>query len=356
VNTPKKILIAPLDWGLGHATRSIPIIQEFLHRGCEVQIASSGNAIILLKQEFPTLKFHELVSYKATYSKRISFMMKILFQVPRLLWTIQKEHRQIERIVTNENIDLLISDNRYGCWSSRAPSVLITHQINFLMSFSWKWLEGIINYGNHRQIDKFNTCWVPDFPGGITGKMTGPHGPKTRFIGMISRFQKQNIPMKREILFLISGPEPQRSIFETKIKDEIGRAGCRSYFIVKGRPEAPIETHEHEINHLSATDLNEVIESSQVVISRSGYTTIMDLCKLRKKAIFVPTPGQTEQEYLAEQLKANGVAFYQNQNEFDLALALSESKKYEGFEGYPSSSNLLVNEINSLFKCSKNND
>lgn len=315
-----------------------------------MQIASSGNALTLLRREFPTLKFHKLVSYKATYSDRLPFMLKIIFQMPKFLWTIKREHYQIEQIIKNEHMDWVISDNRYGCWSSQIPSVLITHQINIAMPVAWKWLEGIINYGNHRQIKKFTQCWVPDFQNGITGRMTQSGTLKTKFIGMMSRFNKKDLPSKLEILFLLSGPEPQRSIFEAKINEEVRRTGCRNYFIVKGKPEAQGESTLHEINHLPADELNEVVGSAQVVISRSGYTTVMDLCKLGKKAIFIPTPGQTEQEYLAEQLKENGIAFYQNQNEFDLTLALAESKKYKGFEGYPASPNLLTHAIDDLLK------
>lgn len=345
LTSPKKILVAPLDWGLGHATRCIPVINEFLSRGCEVQIASSGNALVLLKQELEDLKFHELVSYRAEYSDRTSFMLKILFQMPKFLLTIRKEHQQVERIVTNENIDLLISDNRYGCWSTHVPSVLITHQINIPMSSGWKWLGRIINYGNHRQIRKFTECWAPDFPNGITGRMTRLGNLKIKFIGMISRFNQITLPIKREILFLISGPEPQRTIFELKIKEQIKKTGCGSYLIVKGKPESGEPLTATEINHLPALELNEAIESSQLIISRSGYTTIMDLSKLGKKAFFIPTPGQTEQEYLAEQLEKKGVAFYQHQNEFNLEVALKKSKKYKGFEGYPASSNLLAKAI-----------
>jgi UDP-N-acetylglucosamine:LPS N-acetylglucosamine transferase len=340
--------VAPLDWGLGHATRCIPIIHEFLNRSVEVQIASSGKALALLRQEFPTLKFHELVSYKATYSDRLSFMLKILFQMPKFLWTIKREHQQIEQIIKNENMDWVIADNRYGCWSSQIPSVLITHQINILMPPAWKWLEGVINYGNHRQIKKFTQCWIPDFPNGITRRMTYPGNLKTKFIGMISRFNTWKLPLKREILFLLSGPETQLSIFETKVREEIRRTGCKNYFMVKGKPGTMDESTENEADHLPAGELNELILSTQLVISRPGYTTIMDLWKLGKKAIFIPTPGQTEQEYLAKQLKVNGIAFCQNQDEFDLSLALTESKKYKGFEGYPASPNLLARAIDDL--------
>ncbi len=348
ISSPKTVLVAPLDWGLGHATRCIPIVNEFLQRGCEVHIASNGSALILLRQEFPNLKFHELVSYNANYSVGIPFMMNILFQMPKFLLAIKKEHHQIERIIENENINLLVSDNRYGCWSAHIPSVLITHQINILMSPRWKWLEGLINYGNHQQIRKFTGCWVPDFPNGITGRMTQSNSAKIKFIGMVSRFKKLSVPVQREILFLISGPEPQRSIFESRIKKQITKTGVKNYLIVKGKLDNESTSNQNELNHLPTHELNEAIESSQLIISRSGYSTIMDLCKLGKKAVFIPTPDQTEQEYLAEQLEKNGVAYFQHQNEFDLARTITESKKHKGFEGYPHSPNLLANAIDSL--------
>ncbi len=344
----KKIVIAPLDWGLGHATRCIPIINEFLNRGCEVQIASSGLALVLLKKEFPELKVHSLWSYHVAYSIRIPFMIGIFFQAPKFLWAIRNEHQQMERIVKMENIDLIISDNRYGCWSAHVPSILITHQVNIRMAPVWKWLERFINYGNHRQIKKFTECWVPDFPNGITGRMTEPANLKVRFIGMLSRLKKIDTPIKFDILALISGPEPQRSVFERMLRGQLIRSGL-NYFMVKGKPGS-LESgmNANEVNHLTGAALNEAIQSANVIISRSGYTTIMDLCKLGKKAIFIPTPGQTEQEYLADQLESKGIAFFQNQADFDLAFALKESKKHKGFEGYPHSSNLLADAIDII--------
>ncbi len=314
-----------------------------------MQIASSGDALILLTKEFPTLKFHRLVSYKASYAIRITFMLNILFQLPKFLMAIRKEHQAIEKIVESENIDFIISDNRYGCWSKNVPCVLITHQINILMSPSWKWMEGLINFGNHRQIKKFTECWVPDFPNGITGRMTEPRNLKIRFIGMISRFKKMNIKNRLDVLAVISGPEPQRSVFEIKVREQLEKSGLR-YFIVKGKPGFDNDRlkKNNEENYMTSNALNEMIEASELIISRSGYTTVMDLCKLGKKAIFIPTPGQTEQEYLAEGLKAKGIAFYQSQNQFDLPLALEESKKYKGFEGYSHSSNLLAEAVDSI--------
>lgn len=343
----KRILITPLDWGLGHATRSIPIINEFLNRDCEVQIASSGNALILLKKEFPELKFHELVSYEAKYSSSLPFMLKILFQLPKFLFAIKKEHQQIQKIIEQEKIDLIVSDNRYGCYSTKLPSVLITHQVNILMNKNWQWLRGIINWGNHKQIKKFSVCWVPDFPNGITGKLTRPNLLNAKFIGMLSRFEKKNVEKKYDVLALISGPEPERTVLENKLIEQLSNSSLH-YFIVRGKPDDNKKCKSNEANHLNADELNLLIESSEIIVSRSGYTTVMDLWKLNKKAIFIPTPGQTEQEYLAEELMKKKIALYQTQSNFDLKVALQESKKYKGFDGYEHSSNLLANAIDEL--------
>lgn len=343
----KKVLVAPLDWGLGHATRCVPVIHEFLSQGCEVQIASSGDALVLLKEEFPDLKFHSIVSYRAEYSSTIPFMVKILLQMPKFLSAIKREHTETEAIIEREKIDFVISDNRYGCWSDKKPSILITHQVNILMSARWRWLEWLINFGNHSRIRKFTACWVPDVPDGITGKMTAASTMRLTHIGMLSRFEKQKAKMTYDVLAIVSGPEPQRSLLEEKLKRQLKQSG-RNYFIVRGKPSERMSPGAHQIDHANASQLNKLIESSQIIIARSGYTTVMDLWKLGKHAIFIPTPGQTEQEYLASELKRKGVAFSQHQREFDLQQCLLESKGYRGFESFPSSPNLLAIAVNQL--------
>src|SRR5579871_236353 len=146
----KKVLVTPLDWGLGHATRCIPIIHELLRQNCEVQIATSGTAITLLRDEFPQLKIHELISYRIAYSKYLQFVVKMMMQVPRLMVTIRKEHRQIERIVSHEKIDIIISDNRYGCWSRSVKSILVIHQLTIMSPM----FSGIVNFFHTKAIKK----------------------------------------------------------------------------------------------------------------------------------------------------------------------------------------------------------
>jgi uncharacterized protein (TIGR00661 family) len=349
----KKVLVAPLDWGLGHATRCVPVIQALLVNGFEVVIATSGSALPLLKLEFPRLSFFELPSYNASYSNRIFFMAKIFLQTPQFLRVINKEHTLIEEIVKAERIDAVISDNRFGCYSEKVRSIFITHQVTILMPSYLKWLQGFVNFFNHRMIRRFAECWVPDFAiDRITEKLTESGNLKVTFIGMLSRFQKSVQPVAHnyDLLVLLSGPEPQRSVFEKIVLQQLPQANLK-VLLVRGLPgdEAMLPKSESQlttVNHLPSSALQQAIEASKLVLSRSGYTTVMDLYFLEKKAIFVPTPGQTEQEYLGEQLQQRRVAYCAKQENFDLKKALHEAKFYHGFQ--IREANMLQAAINHL--------
>jgi len=338
LSTSKKILIAPLDWGLGHATRSIPIINEFLYRGCEVQLASSGSALILLRQEYPKLKLHELVSYDVHYSKIIPLTLSLFFQIPKFLKRIREEHDQIERIVRDEKIDLMISDSRFGCWAEHIPSAFITHQINLQLPWTIRWLSPFVSYFNRQQIKKFKYCWVPDEPTDrISGKLSEANGLNVRYMGMLSRFEKDKlVEIKYDLLVLLSGPEPQRTLLEQKLLTKL-QGTLLNVLFVRGMPGYSIEMKQTPNmiykNHLNAKELNQVIQESKIVLSRSGYSTVMDLAKLGKKAIFIPTPGQTEQLYLARQLRKRKIAYCTNVDNLDIAAAIKFSSDYTGFKG-----------------------
>ncbi|NBP69699.1 MAG: glycosyltransferase, partial [Cytophagia bacterium] len=169
----KRILITPLDWGLGHATRCIPIIKELLHQNHQVMIASSGLALNLLKEEFPQLTFFQLPSYKATYARWLPLMLKVFWQSPFFFFVIRKEHAIVKQLVKDHRIDVVISDNRYGCYAKATKSIFITHQLTIQMPKGLVWLQSMINYVNHLLIKKFNACWVPDFPDQrLTGELT----------------------------------------------------------------------------------------------------------------------------------------------------------------------------------------
>lgn len=329
----KKILIAPLDWGLGHATRCIPIIRILLEKGQNVCIATSGLAHPLLAKEFPQLEFFQLPSYKAAYSSRWPLMLKVFIQAPYFLSVIWKEHMVVEQLVKKNRIDVVMSDNRYGCYSKSVKSIFITHQVNILLPKGLYWLQGLVNFCNHRLIQNFDECWVPDFEtNSITGALTKSGKLPTFFMGMLSRFQKSKhtISIKYNLLVLLSGPEPQRSIFEALVFQQL-KMFDGNFLVVRGLPGVKEQGRENSVNHLLSDQLQQAIESSEIVLSRSGYTTVMDLYFLEKRAIFVPTPGQPEQEYLAQQLQERGINFSMSQQDFDLVYALRAARKYEGF-------------------------
>ena len=348
----KKIIVCPLDWGLGHATRCIPVIRELQRQGAHVLIASSGNALHLLKLEFPDLQFFELPAYRPVYSTKISMAFKMLAQMPGFMRVVSAERLAIEHLVKAHKIDVVISDNRYGCWSSDAKSVLITHQLSLLMPWGWSWVGPFVNSFTRQYMLKFDQIWIPDQPNsGLTTRFVPNTINNLLYIGWLSRFGTVNsVEKKYEIIALVSGPEPQRRMFEKNLTNQLMRSGLKS-LLVAGEPETPYRRQQgclEVVNHLSSSELQESILASETVISRSGYSTVMDLIALKKKVVFVPTPQQTEQIFFAEYLKENEIAFAVRQSEFLLEEALERSKKYKGMGTFNMENGYLARAIEKI--------
>jgi uncharacterized protein (TIGR00661 family) len=332
----KKVLVAPLDWGLGHATRCIAVINELLNYPWEVLLAGSGDSLELLKKEFPSLKYYTLPGYNPRYPVTGSMIRKMALQLPSFISIIRQEHKIMNDIVLRNNIDIVISDNRYGCWSSKAISIFITHQSNILMPQRFGWLARIVRLLNERALQKFTQCWIPDYPEGkMAGKLIsfGKINPAIRvvYVGSLSRFKRsQCVEKKYDVVAVCSGPEPQRTLLENLVTEQLKHSHL-SYLIVRGVDSKTEDVNPNIVNFLTSEHLQTLLQSADIIVARSGYSTIMDLSALGKKAIFIPTPGQTEQEYLAKKLKSDGVAFYMDQKYFDLKVALEQSKSYSGF-------------------------
>jgi uncharacterized protein (TIGR00661 family) len=323
----KNVLVCPLDWGLGHATRCIPVIQSLQSSGHTVMIAGCGPSLDLLKIEFPSLRFFQIASYDISYSRNIPLLFYLLSKTPALLYSIRKEHEQIEQLVEKENIDVIISDNRYGCYHKKIPSAIIIHQLSLQLPMV---LKGIADGFNTRLIHRFDQCWVPDTPSrDLSGKLSLSNAIVPKFIGPLSRMRSTERKKDIDILALISGPEPQRSLFEKLLMDQLKQVQS-SYTVVRGLPSSKQQTST-TIDHLRASDLNDLIQSAGIIICRPGYSSIMDLAALKKKAIFVPTPGQTEQLYLAKELERKNIAPYVLQSELCLPRVLTRMKNYRGF-------------------------
>ena len=328
----KRILVAPLDWGIGHATRCIPIINALIRSGFEVILAADSRPLHLLSTEFPKLEMIRFEGYNIKYSKYFSMSFSMILQIPKLLWNIKKENTALKEIIKEYRIDSVISDNRFGLYSSKVPCIFITHQLEIQTpSFS----DSIRNF-NYQYINKYNACWVMDDEKiNLAGNLSKPDAlpNNTHYIGIQSRFEKKEIKKKYDFLAIVSGPEPQRSILENGLVKALQNRKEKS-LIVLGKPEINTINQIGNLtikSHLDAKDLNTAISQSELIICRSGYSTVMDLAKLEKKAIFIPTPGQTEQEYLAHNFKDSGICYTQNQSDFNFEIAIAESKNYTGF-------------------------
>jgi uncharacterized protein (TIGR00661 family) len=332
-NSTKNILVAPLNWGLGHATRCIPIIRELEKNGFTPILASDGVALQILQKEFPHLQSLTLPSYEIEYSKNGSdFKWKLIKNSPKMIDAIFTEKKMVKKWITEYNLNGIISDNRLGVYSKKVPSVFITHQLNVL-SGKTTWISSKLH---QYFIKKFTECWIPDIERmpNLTGKLG--HLKKNNlnftYIGPLSRLERKNLPIKYDLMVVLSGPEPQRTLLEEKLKKEVLQFQGNVIFI-KGiiEPEQKIE-HEGKVtyyNFMISNEIETAFNESTMVLCRSGYTTVMDLAKLGKKAFFIPTPGQFEQEYLAKRFKRNGFAPFAKQENFEIA-DLKDAKLYQG--------------------------
>ena len=350
----RKVLVTPLDWGLGHATRCIPVIRELRKQGAEVIIASSGDAYTLLQLEFPESVILELPSYRPVYPAKGSMVFSMVSQIPKFRDTISEENRRVNQYVVEHGIDVVISDNRFGCWSPGARSVFITHQSNPIMPSGFSWMSPLVRNFLGKQINRFEQIWIPDQQeSGMTATFNPGGNSKQRFIGWLSRFQPQPpTEWKYEVLALISGPEPQRTIFENLVIEQLLTSGKKA-LVITGKPGTSSRLKKNNleiVSHMPSTELQQAIVASEIVLSRSGYSTIMDLIALGKKAIFVPTPQQTEQIFLAAYCQSRQIAFAMDQDKFLLETAWEESKRYRGFSGYAMNNGLLEKAVVNLLQ------
>lgn len=344
----KRILIAPLDWGLGHATRCIPIINYLTSLGHAVTIAGKGTGFDLLKNEFPKLPKLALDGYNIWYpKKRVFFTLTILIQVPKILYRISYEKKWLSKILEENPFDLIISDNRYGLYSKKTKTIFITHQLRVISGIG-KLVDAAIRWKLYKFINQFDECWIPDNegPGNIAGKLsdTKIKPMRYRYIGLLSRLEKKNTPVENTILVLLSGPEPQRTLLENILLAQLDKIE-QKVIIVRGLksskssllPATNLEIHEQ----MDSTTLSLAMSKAAVVVCRSGYSSIMDLIKMQKKAVLIPTPGQTEQIYLADQMQKKGYFTVQDQDSIYLKKGLNDcgsdhlpqnNMNYNGFE------------------------
>ncbi|HLX67819.1 MAG TPA: glycosyltransferase [Puia sp.] len=329
-----KVLVAPLDWGLGHATRCIPIIKELINQGCTVIIAAGGAQKALLQKEFPDLSFVGLPGFRLKYGKNRAFtLLKIIFALPKILIGIKQENAWLQQFTAREGLDAVISDNRYGLHGAGVFAVFITHQLAIRSSLGAA-VDWLLRRANYAYIRQFSVCWVPDVEGveNLAGVLSHPSrlpAIPVRYIGWLSRLEVVEVEETVDLLILLSGPEPQRSILEQllirQLDENLGRI-----VLVRGLPKggAAVKAPNGVVvfDHLGTRELERVICQSRLVLARSGYSTVMDLVRLRRRTVYIPTPGQPDQEYLGRYLEEKGFGICMRQRGFLLKEAMDRAR------------------------------
>ncbi|MEL6671451.1 MAG: hypothetical protein AAFR61_04640 [Bacteroidota bacterium] len=339
--TSPHVLVAALDWGLGHATRMVPIIHVLRELGLRVHLAGSGHSLVFLRNQFPDLPYLELPAYRVRYSKGARQGGAILRQVPRLIRVIHQEKKVLRRYAEDHDLAAVISDNRYGLHLPGRLSVFVTHQLYPLSP--WSWLQPLVNFLHQRAMRPFDEIWVPDVATapGFSGKLSHP-APSARitYIGLLSRFMLPEYQLSKDreekngayMLAILSGPEPQRSMWEEQILLQ-AKAAAIPTLLARGKPAELAEDPGPLIQTRSWVDGNtlaELIAGADLLVSRPGYSSLMDYTFLPiPPLLLVPTPGQTEQEYLGAQWKGKSAILMQDQSRFELKMAW-DNRRHQG--------------------------
>lgn len=323
-----KILVAPLNWGLGHASRCVPLVHRFLAEGHEVILGGDGESLTLLRKHFPKLRYVYLAPLNLRYSKGKRQVVAMLRAIPQLIGWAIKDHAILKSVLREEHIDQILSDNRFGLYVNRrsqteppVETVYITHQLHIMLPKGWKWLEPLAARLHARIYTRYNKVWVPDFAdpvANLSGELGHPVSlfpsslSKIEYIGPLSRLTPTDKIADYEVVAVLSGLEPQRTLFEKELLARY-QDTAQSVLIVQGlinRPNTRIKRGKITIvPHVNDAELTAALIGAKHIIARSGYSTIMDLNALgllspkahNKHPLveLIPTPGQPEQEYLA---------------------------------------------------------
>lgn len=341
----KKILVAPLSWGLGHATRDLPIIRRLLSLGHEVWILSSGRALGLLRHEVPQCTFVELADYPTPYTKSRWFVLKFGAFIPLMLKAIRRENREARKLIEREKFDLVISDNRFGVRHENCPSFFISHQLRFAapaILWPFQLIGEFFNRSHHRHFERVIVPDVPDPRNNLSGKLAhNLHLADMRryyYAGILSSTQRMDVEQDVDLFISISGPEPQRSELERIVMSQMDALRTMGRVVIAlGKPEITDRQQPAEnvdvYGFLNRARQQEMMNRARMIVSRSGYTTVMEIAELGRKALFIPTPGQTEQEYLSQFYEKVGQFHSVSQFRLDIKRDVERARQYPGLSG-----------------------
>ncbi len=331
-----RIIFGICSWGLGHATRSLPIIRRFVREGDDVMVVSHGRALDLLRVELgESAKFADLPDYQPPNTlNRHRLAFDTLLSTPAYLFSMKREHAFVEKLLNDGRVDAVFSDNRFGFYSLKVPSYYMTHQLRLLNPIDVRGLESGSEIFNRWFLKRSAGVIVPDFKeDGLAGRLAHNLSiideKRLNYVGVLSDFSHRPVPEDIEVFVSVSGSEPHRSAFEELVLSQIDGID-RNVVVSLGRAAKAEVRGKVRIQGMSSKEQQEsLLNRAKVVVSRSGYSTVMDLCVLQKKALLIPTPGQTEQEYLAQYHMGRQGYLCVSEDELDIPSQLDEALSCE---------------------------
>lgn len=342
-----RILMSPLNWGMGHCTRLIPMVRQLRARGHEVGVACVGGAHAVLKQEFPDMELHHAPDYPVPYSSRGWSYNKLFRSIPRTLGVMEQEKRLVAKLVQTGRYDLLISDNRFGFHRRGTPSFFISHQLRYAMPFNMTRVERITEHFNSHHHKNFERVIIPDNPPGelsLTGKLgqaLGESKARAYYAGILCSVKRYVLEEDIDYLVVVSGPQVQKRRFKEKLLRQLRQIRGRKV-VVLGEPQRRrIYRPSKDLVILSYANRDEMarlLARARFIISRGGYTSVMEMAELgKRRGLFVPTPGQPEQEYLAKLYESRGWFPSVSQRRMNLMRDIPRARRYKGFPAMPRS-------------------
>ncbi|MCW3806888.1 glycosyltransferase [Plebeiibacterium marinum] len=309
MNDQLTYLVCPLNWGLGHASRMVPLINTFLNQGHKVIIAADGNALTYTAKEFPNLTHIRLKDVNIKFSSNKN-SFKLIKLIPAIIINAVGEHFRLKKILGSHHIDIIVSDNRYGLWNKKTKSVFITHQLMIKLPGKFSLFEYAIHKIINSIVNKYDECWIPDYPdpdNNLSGDLSHkyPQPQNSTFIFPLTRFseiKKLIDTPKFDIVAILSGPEPARSEFESTLISALKKSTQKT-LIIQGKMDFQSKEQFKNITIVPGTTSQQIksyLVNARLIICRPGYSTIMDLDAINRQALLIPTPGQTEQEYLSQ--------------------------------------------------------
>lgn len=334
------ILFGVQDWGLGHATRDLILLRALVSAGHRVTIISNGRALQMLRQELngrcDYIRFKDLP--KPLSRRALWFHIKMSLALPLVFHTYRRERQLVQRLCRSRNIDCIVSDTRYGLCSDEIPSFHLVHSMRQIVPGRPRILERLVEIGQRHLLRKGRKILVPDqlqngLAGDLCHRLDCDWGGRLAYIGILSSLTCAPAETDIDVFVSVSGAEPQRSIFERLVLDQIGKVKGR-VVVTLGRPEAAAVVSQNGrlrvYGYLNREKQQEMMNRARLVVTRSGYTTLMELAELGKKALLVPTVGQSEQEYLAEYHERLGHWHGVRQSDMVLARDVEKAFTYSG--------------------------